>query len=197
MKKFLAILLTVSLILVPLNSYAQTQTEALQNQAVEQITQEESLSVQSTSSVAPSGQLDEVSANKIGGWAWRSDAPNTPIDVHLYIRKTTETTSSIVGVTANGYRSDLASAGMGTGHHAFSYPVDWSTNVPGEYKVVAIAIGGNGVNAELVNSPKYFTVREATGIVDVISSSRITGWAWKPDAPNKSIQVHIYIRRAN
>lgn len=197
MKKLLIILLTVSLILTPLNAYAQTQTEALQSQTVEQIITQEPITVQDTSTVAPTGQLDAVYATKIGGWAWRSDIPNTPLNVHLYIRKTTETTSKIIGTLANGYRSDLANAGYGNGYHAFNYPMDWTTYTPGTYEVKAFAIGGNGINPQLSSSPKNFTVRAATGHVDVVRSDQIAGWAWKPDAPDVSIRAHIYIKRAN
>ncbi len=48
-------------------------------------------------------------------------------------------------------------------------------------------------NPQLINSPKTFTVRNMTGSLDGLSESGISGWAWKPDAPNEPVSVHAHI----
>lgn len=85
-----------------------------------------------------------MSAIQIGGWAWRSDIPNTQLNVHLYIRKTIETTSKIIGTLASSYRSDLANLGYGNGNHGFVHAMDWST-LPEELLTVEVyAVDGSG-----------------------------------------------------
>ena len=197
MKKFLAILLTVSLILVPLNSYAQTQTEAFQNQAVEQVITEGSIAVKDTSTVAPNGHFDELSSTLVRGWAWRSDIPNTSLTVDIYYKSDAMAQASKIRTSANLYRADLANAGYGNGYHGFQCTVDWTNKAPGTYVFNVFALGGNDINPQIAGSPKYIAIRPSTGNVDEVSTSQIRGWVWKPDAPNSSIEAHIYIRRLN
>lgn len=136
------------------------------------------------------GSLDSVNSSRIAGWAVNDNNYMADCEVHLYIRKASDNSlvKGVSGVIANNYRADV-------GFRCFSYPINWVTYVPMQYKIEAFAIYGN--NPALTNSPRYFTVRPASGIVDVVTSNQIAGWAWKPDAPNSSIQVHIYIRHAN
>ncbi|MBP3692612.1 MAG: trypsin-like peptidase domain-containing protein [Clostridia bacterium] len=136
------------------------------------------------------GSLDSVNSSRIAGWAVNDNNYMADCEVHLYIRKASDNSlvKGVSGVIANNYREDV-------GFRCFSYPINWVTYVPMQYKIEAFAIYGN--NPALTNSPRYFTVRPASGIVDVVTSNQIAGWAWKPDAPNSSIQVHIYIRRSN
>ncbi|MBQ2933732.1 MAG: peptidoglycan DD-metalloendopeptidase family protein [Clostridia bacterium] len=145
----------------------------------------------------PIGYLDVVSTTQIGGWAYQSNIPNTAIDVHIYIINNSTGEEQVIPVTANIYRSDLESAGYGNGYHAYNYNINWKTYKPGTYTVRAYAIGVNSTNPQLSNSPKTFTVRNATGEVENIDEDGISGWAWKPDAPNSAIDVHIYIYKTN
>lgn len=149
-------------------------------------------------SATPYGNLDTVSSTLIGGWAYQSDIPNTALTVHIYIINNSTGEQKIIGVTAGGYRADLENAGYGNGYHAFHYAIDWRTYKPATYTVRAYAIGvGSSVNPQLSYSPKTFTVRAPTGRVDGLSSWGISGWAWKPDAPNSPIDVHIYIYKSD
>ncbi len=145
----------------------------------------------------PIGCLDTVSSTLIGGWAYQSDIPNTALTVHIYIINNSTGEQKIIGVTAGGYRADLASAGYGNGYHAFHYAMNWKTYKPGTYTVRAYAIGVNSSNPQLSYSPKTFTVRSATGNVEYVNSNGIGGWAWKPDAPDLTIDVHIYIYKSD
>ena len=148
-----------------------------------------------SSSTQPTGFLDEVSSNIIGGWAWNSSIPDTPINIHIYIRDSNGISIEAFQMLADEYRADLAELGYGNGYHGFTYEVNWVTYPPGEYTVTVYLIGGNNPMAS--GSPKTYTVSIAEGNVDTLDSSRITGWAWKPDAPNESIDTHVYIRRTN
>lgn len=153
------------------------------------------LLTESTAPATPNGWLDSVTTTSISGWAWRSDIPNTPINVHVYIRNASGQDVSIFVLTANQYRSDLASAGYGNGYHGFSMTINWVDFVPGTYYVTVYAIGYNGNNPKLKGCPASYTVRLSEGCVEYVNSAMIGGWVWKPDAPNVPIRAHIYIKR--
>ena len=146
----------------------------------------------------PTGNLEEVSASRIKGWAYQTGLPDRAINVHIYIKNNSTGAQNTVALTANQYRADLQSAGYGDGEHAFNHTMNWCPYPSGTYTVSAYGINNNGgTNPHLPNSPRTFTVRKATGAMDEINDSLIRGWAWKPDAPNDSVQVHLYIRRTN
>lgn len=146
----------------------------------------------------PTGNLEEVSASRIKGWAYQTGLPDRAINVHIYIKNNSTGAQNTVALTANQYRADLQSAGYGDGEHAFNHTMNWCAYPSGTYTVSAYGINNNGgTNPHLPNSPRTFTVRKATGAMDEINDSLVRGWAWKPDAPNDSVQVHLYIRRTN
>ncbi len=146
----------------------------------------------------PSGCLDVVSDTTIAGWAWRSDLPNTPIDVHIVLHNTTIGQQWVISVPANSYRSDLAAAGIGNGYHTFGYTINWRNYPTGTYQVYAHGIGANGNNPQLSGSPKTFEIRGMEGSLDYLDKQHgIVGWAWRPDSPNSPISVHVYVYRTN
>lgn len=219
-RKITAVLLCVALLLtVAVNAAAVTSSDEIQpitDTQVTPVTNETTVVVSEidtelitepitpidggvtvTAAATPIGHLDTVSSSIIGGWAYQSDVPNTALTVHIYIINNSTGEQKIIGVTANGYRSDLAAAGYGNGYHAFQYNMSWLNYAPGTYTVRAYAIGVNSSNPQLYSSPKTFTVRNSTGNVEYLNSSGIGGWAWKPDAPNSAIDVHIYIYKSD
>ncbi len=145
----------------------------------------------------PIGHLDTVNSSIIGGWAYQSNIPNTALTVHIYIVNNSTGDQKIIPVTASGYRADLAAAGYGNGYHAYQYNINWKTYKPGTYTVRAYAIGVNSSNPQLYSSPKSYTVRNPAGNVEYVDQRGIGGWAWKPDAPNSAIDVHIYIYKSD
>lgn len=107
--------------------------------------------------------MDSVT-DYVKGWAWRSDIPNTPLDIHIYVYRNSPRELVTTYVTnANLYRSDLVSAGIGNGYHGFSHYIDWSTFVPDTYLVQVFAIGHNGDNPALTYSPMAYTVTSTLG----------------------------------
>ena len=62
------------------------------------------------------GYVDLVNANCITGWAQNADHPEAPVCLDIYAG------GQLIGrVLANGYREDLKAAGLGGGHHAFTF----------------------------------------------------------------------------
>ena len=108
----------------------------------------------------PSGHLDVVNASLIGGWAWISTSPNTPIYVRITITNVVTGAKFEHTVAANQYRSDLVTAGIGNGYHGFSYGVNWNNFPNGTYSVSACGIGGS--NPALSNSPRSYNLTSST-----------------------------------
>ena len=127
-----------------------------------------------TTAATPTGWLDSVSSTSVSGWAWRSDIPNTPIDVHVYIRNASGQNVSIFALTANQYRGDLVSAGYGNGYHGFSGTINWSNFVPGIYNVTVYAIGYNGNNPALQGCPTTYDTRKDATLIGMRDTNDIS-----------------------
>lgn len=153
-------------------------------------------SVNLTSTVEPEGFLDTVNSDIISGWAWRRDMPNSPIDVHIYLDNlTTGKTYGPYGVLANVYRSDLSSAGIGNGYHAYQYFINWNKYPVGNYRINVHGIGGS--NPLLNSSGKTFYASEPTGCLDKVDNQFIAGWAMRDSEPNEPIEILIAIKNKN
>ena len=100
---------------------------------------------------ASNGCVDYVDSRGVGGWAWKSAAPNLPIDAHVYVYDLNGNYLYGVPVTANQYRSDLASLKYGNGYHGFSASIPWGSLPMGQLKVVVYAVDGSG------NNPSFYT----------------------------------------
>lgn len=102
---------------------------------------------------SPRGVLDGASPDYVSGWAFDPDVSNQPIFVHIYIDGVHRGT-----VLANDRRDDLVSAGVTSDpYHGFSW--NPPTLSRGTHTVQAFAINTpNGVNPELLSSPRQMTV---------------------------------------
>jgi GT2 family glycosyltransferase/glycosyltransferase involved in cell wall biosynthesis len=63
----------------------------------------------------PIGNLDRVSFDEISGWVWDAAHPEQPVDIEIL-----DGDVVVLKISADQFRSDLADAGMGTGHHGFA-----------------------------------------------------------------------------
>jgi hypothetical protein len=62
------------------------------------------------------GYIDRIRATSIAGWAQNADAPEAPVCLDIFAD------GKLIGqVLANSYRDDLKCAGLGSGHHAFTF----------------------------------------------------------------------------
>lgn len=152
-----------------------------------------------TVSIGAGGFLDRVSSSSINGWAWRSDLPNSPINVHIYITNNTTGDVYLRGVIANVYRSDLENAGYGNGYHGFSYAIDWGNFPSGNYSITAYAIGSS-TNPLLNGSPMTYTwdlghkgyavYRELSWLTNIFVNNWHAGFMNKPYANNSNSIIH-------
>ncbi|MBR3961247.1 MAG: RICIN domain-containing protein [Clostridia bacterium] len=108
----------------------------------------------------PYGRLEAIYGNTIVGYAWRSDLPNVPIYVKVYITDSygDDVPGSPFTVEANIYRDYLQAAGYGNGVHGFEVYFDWTTVPDDVYTIEAFAINHTGGTVGLVASPKTVTV---------------------------------------
>lgn len=104
--------------------------------------------------VAPVGWLDAVTDERIRGWIWRRDLPNTPTTVYFALVNNDTGYEYNFTTIANLYRDDLLSAGYGNGYHGFNYAIDWTNYPPGNYTVNVY--GAEGAIYYLSDSPKTY-----------------------------------------
>jgi hypothetical protein len=101
------------------------------------------LPLPATTSSTYQGYHDGANCDKIYGWAWRSDQPNTPINVDIYV----DGVKYASGVPANEYRVDIP----GNHYHAFNY------FTPGLFKdgiTRSISVKFSDTGGNLSNTPK-------------------------------------------
>jgi hypothetical protein len=95
------------------------------------------------------GSLDVVSVSEgIGGWAWDSKQPTTPIKVDIY-----DGDVKLVTVLADQFREDLVTEKKGDGKHAFKYALPDQLQ-DGKSHTIRVRI--SGTEQELDGSPKTF-----------------------------------------
>jgi hypothetical protein len=84
------------------------------------------------------GNIDNVTARRIVGWAQNPDHPEAPVCLDVYAG------AQLIGkVLANRYRADLARAGLGSGRHAFEFVAP--PGVPVDLDAIAISRSIDGV----------------------------------------------------
>jgi hypothetical protein len=92
------------------------------------------------------GSLDKVEIVSVGGWAWDSSKPNSPIKVEIY-----DGTTLLTTMVAGEFREDLKKAGKGDGKHAFNYPLP-ETLRDGQSHTISVRYAGT--TTDIPGSPK-------------------------------------------
>jgi len=112
----------------------------------------------------PKGSLDEVSCERVRGWAQDPDDKAKPIDVHLYFdAKAGDPGATGRSVEAATDRSDLCTP-LGSCNHAFELaaPLSLFDGKPHVVHAYAIDSSGKGPNPEIDGSPKTVTCGRPT-----------------------------------
>lgn len=137
------------------------------------------------------GYHDFADCNVIGGWAWDSTQPNTPINVDVYIDSDN---FASIRAPANQFRQDLLNVGKGNGQHAFNFPPP-SFLKDNQPHSIRVKIAGTSI--ELGGTPRTITCSANPppayeGFHDGADCNVIFGWAWDSTHPNTPISVDIY-----
>lgn len=138
----------------------------------------------------------------VSGWAYDPNASSESIGVQVYVYKADGTTLyKTQALTANMARTDVNSSQNITGNHGFS--ADISIHDAGSYKVKVFAIDYNSGDNHQIGSTTTVTVTgtKPTGHLDVCQGNNdkitVSGWAYDPDEPSESINVHIYVYKSD
>jgi autotransporter passenger strand-loop-strand repeat protein len=143
------------------------------------------------------GRVDVVDRERVSGWACDADQPDQPVRLRIFADG-----FAVADVLADRYRPDLAEARIGTGYHGFqlvlpnSLPglVDHLIEIrrapdgemlPGSPCTVAAA----QAEGPLLEKPTRFAAR---GRVDVVTSTRIAGWAQDAAEPDRPVDVLVF-----
>lgn len=135
--------------------------------------------------VPPSAEffLEDVTANRVVGWAWYPAAPNELVSVEL-IRDN----EVVVDTVANLYREDLSNSGQGTGYYGFDIEFE---NIEG----CTLCIGGS-IRCLLHPLPEHEEqtgsrpkLANIEGSVDWLDRSGASGWVWSPSDPDVNLMV--------
>ncbi len=93
---------------------------------------------------AYAGYADGVNCAHIAGWAWDANHESTRVNVDIY-----DGATKIATVTANAFRSDLLTNGIGDGYHAFTLqPIPTSLN-DGRTHTISVKFAGTSTNLNL------------------------------------------------
>lgn len=140
---------------------------------------------------APEGFFDGFSPDGavFQGWARDPDAPNVPLQVHVYA----DAPAGQGGVGVTVLAADVNRADVGA--HGFSGP-----NPVGEGRnLYAYAIGVNrdgvpdGRNTLLGGSPRSTPTKLPEGAVGSVDGNFVSGWARDTSRPDVPIDVHVYV----
>lgn len=118
-----------------------------------------------------SGTVDGVSSYAISGWAWKPDEPNLPVDVHLYIRRSSGAQVGFFAQTADNYRADLYNAGYGNGNHGYGFDMDWSRYPEERLSLYLYTVDGSGANACFWTG--YYDNRKAINLLGMVDEEGV------------------------
>ena len=149
----------------------------------------------------PFGQIDGIESTyegvKISGWAVDMDAPNDPVEVHIYVGGAADSgqAKNVFKLTANLPRGDVSQQYPGVGENHGYYGV---LDIEGpEVLYVYFYNIGSGENT-LIGTPtvqgkNHSPLGHIDGIESTYEGVKISGWAFDIDIPNDPIEVHIYV----
>ncbi len=92
------------------------------------------------------GSLDAANCQLIGGWAWDTRQPSTPVQVELF-----EGDQKVGSLAAAESRPDLVKAGIGDGKHGFTLPLPPALRDGKSHTIRARVVGAS---VDLPNGPK-------------------------------------------
>ena len=95
------------------------------------------------------GFHDAADCNVVAGWAWNANEPNNPVNIDIY-----DGVTPVATISANVFRPDLVTAGIGNGYHGFIYNVDKLLK-NGQPHSIRVRFAGTTI--DLANTPKSIT----------------------------------------
>ncbi len=132
----------------------------------------ETLEARTLLSSAPLGSVDLLSRTQVTGWSYNADDGAAALNIDITINGVKTT------LAANQSRMDLASC-LGSPYHGFSFTMP--ALAPGSTNVLVEAVSvSSGARTTLRSG--VLTNPAPTGAIQTATATRITGWAYDPDA---------------
>lgn len=122
----------------------------------------------------PHGHLDYCQADKVYGWAWCKNYPHVQLKIEFRVDG-----RLLLTTTANRFRSDLFTLGMGTGNYGFEF-VPPKKIFNNSIHRIDVTVSVSGRSYSLIGSPikRIFERRELFfGEAKLTQSGVIEGWA--------------------
>ena len=150
----------------------------------------------------PLGSLDSAVGQEnsiyVSGWAYDPSNPSASIQVHVYVDNPGDPAAGSEGhvIYANKERGDVNTAFGISGQHGYQETI--KTAKTGRHQLYIYAINiGNGRDTLLGTPIVDITNDNPKTNLDFASGGdrRVTvkGWAFDPNTPNESIQIHVYV----
>lgn len=143
------------------------------------------------------GTVNEAGPEWVRGWTLDRAAPNTPVEVQLYIDGTFADSR-----LADHARPELVASGVSDDErHGFFFYTPPLPDGEHEARVYAVHESGAGRlrTLRLIGRPLRFRTYAATaepfyrGWLDEASHQIVRGWVVSRDAPDERVEVHLYI----
>ena len=137
------------------------------------------------------GHLDIVDTEVIRGWAWNQEQPDQPIQV-----KISDGETPLATVTADQFRQELLTSGVGDGKHGFRLSVP-ATLRDGKPHTIRARVDGavNDLSPSLTLAPTERSAVPAdavVGFLDEVNEQVLCGWAWDSGSPETTLSLEIY-----
>lgn len=138
----------------------------------------------------PVGKLEVDNGYTVSGWAVDPDNKAASINVSVVIDGVALPGTPTL---ANGNRPDLLGK-YGSANHGFSIAIPGLT--PGKHTIAVYALDGQASSqAPVLLGSKVITNAPPAGIVEVVNTSTVSGWALDPDLGAAPATVNVYVDR--
>ena len=149
----------------------------------------------------PIGSIDLIETRyngvRISGWAIDRDAPQDPVEIHVYVGGAADSgqAKNVFKLSANLKRDDIAEKYQGVGsYHGYDGVLDITGT---EVIYIYLYNIGKGQNvllgAPTVEGKSHNPFGNLESVKSTYEGVEIGGWGVDMDAPNESIEVHVYV----
>lgn len=136
--------------------------------------------------------IERVDSTKIVGWAWLPAEPTRRIEIELV-----DGGAILARTRAEIYRNDLELAGKADGNCGFEIDIPAELR-DGRSRTVDLHIAGEADPFYQLKNVYFGKANEVVfglaGVectVELVSDTRIVGWAWLPAAPSRRIEIEL------
>ncbi|MGN7890124.1 hypothetical protein ACTJJJ_29860, partial [Dyadobacter sp. 22481] len=128
--------------------------------------------------------FESADCAQIKGWIWDKNNPDRALTIEIL-----NGSSVLATTTANILRSDLLSAGKGTGKYGFSVPLPQSLRNGAQHSLTARI---KDVNYILPGGPKLLICSPPSNTGSAaVSCETVSGWVWDKNYPNEALTVEL------